>query len=142
MNVGLPFTVLMLVATACSTTVLSLDVGTCFHDGDAITDQRSEVTDVPVVDCGGPHDNEVYSTYQMADGVYPGEERVYDTADSECLASFEDYVGTSFEASQLDFGWLAPTQQTWDEANDREVICFLYDRDFAKLTGSMRSAGI
>lgn len=133
---------LALFATACSPSVLSLETGTCFDDGDAITNELSEVTDVPVVDCAEPHDNEVYYTYQMNDGSYPGDDRVFDIADTECLASFEPFVGASYETSQLDFGWLVPTEQTWNEANDREIICFLYDLELAKLTGSMQGSGI
>ncbi len=132
---------LALALAACSPTVLSLDVGTCFDDWDDITTQQ-EVTELPTVDCAEPHDNEVYSKFQMNDGSFPGTDRATDIAIEECEASFEPYVGTPYLDSSLDFGWLIPTQESWDEANDREIICFLYDLQLNELTGSMKGSGI
>jgi len=119
---------------------LALDVGTCFDDGDELG-SVSEVRDVPIVDCDVPHDNEVYFTFQLNDGSYPGSERVFDIADKECFGSFEPYVDEAYETSQLEFGWLVPTEEAWEEANDREIICFLYDLGLNKLAGSMEGSG-
>jgi hypothetical protein len=43
--------------------------------------------------------------------------------------------------SRLDFGALFPTEETWAE-DDTEVICFVWDVEFLKLTGSMQGSGI
>ena len=59
-----------------------------------------------------------------------------------CVAEFESYVGATYEESALDFSFLTPTQETWDDLDDRTVGCFLYDFGLAKLTGSMKDSGI
>ncbi len=63
------------------------------------------------------------------------------TADEMCHADFDQFVGTPWEDSLLDYGWLHPTEDSWDDG-DRVVTCFLYDADFQKLTRSMESSGV
>ena len=134
--------VLMVLASACSATVLSLDVGECFDDWDGSLDGATqEVSDVPVVDCAEPHDNEVYSVSNMPAGSFPGDTAIEDWTIARCEETFDRYVGTAYVDSRLDFGALFPTQDTWDDG-DTEVICFLWDIEFLKLTGSMQGSGI
>jgi hypothetical protein len=33
-----------------------------------------------------------------------------------------------------------PTEASWNEDDDREIICALYNADLSKLTGSMEGA--
>lgn len=120
---------------ACTASVLTLDVGTCFDDPESF----DEVTDVPVTDCADPHDNEVFSTFDIPDGDYPGDEAVNAAAENGCLAAFEPYVGLDYASSVYDIGWFTPTQDSWD-AGDREVICFVYEVTFAKITGSVQGS--
>jgi hypothetical protein len=49
--------VAMLVLSACSAEVLTLAVGTCFDDPDEF--DLVDSSDVPIVECDVPHDNEV-----------------------------------------------------------------------------------
>ncbi len=81
--------VLVLSATACSGTVLKLGVGTCFDDPETF----EEVEDVPVVDCGDPHDNEVIANVDLTGDDYPGQEQVENRASQICYDNFSDYVG-------------------------------------------------
>lgn len=139
-----PLTVLLvaLVAAGCgflnSGNVFELAVGDCFDDSSG-TD--TELSDVPVVDCAEPHDNEVFFTFDMADGDFPGDDAILAEAESRCLPAFEDYVGLDYASSQLDIFPITPTEGSWSNG-DREVICALYDLDLAKLEGSMQGSGI
>jgi hypothetical protein len=56
---------------------------------DAFYDDNSEgVSDVPTVDCSEPHDNEVFATYDIPDGDFPGEEAIVAAAEEECIELF------------------------------------------------------
>jgi len=121
--------------TGCASGVLTLDVGTCFDDPESF----DEVTDVPVVDCADPHDNEVIGNFDLPDGGYPGDDVVADRAQTGCLGRFEPYVGVDYASSIYDLGWFTPTADSWD-AGDREVICFVYAVDFSRIEGSVRGS--
>ena len=121
--------------TACTASVLTLDIGTCFDDPESF----DEVTDVPVVECGEPHDNEVFTTFDIPGDEYPGDDAVNNAAENGCLAGFEPYVGLDYASSVYDIGWFTPTQDSWD-TGDREVICFVYEVTFAKITGSVQGS--
>jgi len=132
--------VLAFVAAACGGgNVFDLSVGTCFNDEDLT---ETEVTDVPIVECADPHDNEVYYLFDMADGVFPGIDQVRTTALDGCIAAFDGYVGLDYQSSELVATFLAPSSGSWDQQNDREVVCFLFQIDLEKLTGSMRDSGV
>ncbi|MBN4047572.1 septum formation family protein [Acidimicrobiaceae bacterium AH-315-P05] len=119
------------ISAACSSgNVFAIEVGQCFND----PDNFEEVSDVEMVDCSDPHDNEAYHVYDMTQDDFPGDAAVQDLAQIECVARFDAYVGSDYATSSLDIGAFFPTNETWDQ-NDREVICFLYDLDFSKLTG-------
>jgi hypothetical protein len=118
---------------ACSSGVLELEVGTCFDDpGDSF----DEVSEVPVVDCNTPHDNEVFANQDLTGSEYPGREQVQNRADAICLENFSSYVGIAYEDSIYDIGSLYPSEDTWN-VGDREVICFAYDLSLEKITGSI-----
>ena len=130
------FTIL---AAACGQgNVFSLEVGTCFDDEDS---GSGEVSDVPIVDCSDPHDNEVYYLFDMPDGDFPGSNAIEEQAIDGCLASFDSYVGRSYETSVLDIAWITPTEPSWD-GGDREIVCILYDLTLAKLMRSMQGSGV
>lgn len=127
---------LLVVACSSEGDVFSLEVGACFDDpGDL-----EQVSEVPVVDCAEPHDNEVYGVFDLPDGDFPGIEAVQDAAVDGCLGErFESYVGTPYPESEIFASALWPTDASWSEG-DREVVCFLFEPD-EKLIGSQRNAG-
>jgi hypothetical protein len=114
--------------------VFSLDVGDCFDDP---TPESSEVTDVELVGCDSPHDNEVYATFELPDTDFPGPDEVFETALAGCAERFEDLIGAPVGEGDLDATLLAPTEQSWTSRDDREVICYLVDASGAKLEGSV-----
>jgi hypothetical protein len=119
-------------------------VGDCFHDPQVqTTGDVTGIADVAAVPCSTPHDNEVFYLHDLSRQFsdFPGVAQLDEASSATCLAQFEPYVGEDYESSRLNYTWLAPTQETWDENDDREVVCALFDNDRLKLTGSMKGSG-
>jgi hypothetical protein len=138
-NLAASLLALGVVAASCGddgTSVFDLGVGDCFDDEDLTAEV---ITDVPLVSCSEPHDNEIYFEYSMTDAEDPGRQAALDAADQRCLGQFEPYVGIDFFQSDLDIFSIIPTPESWPEG-DRGVLCALYASDLSKLTGSMRGA--
>lgn len=115
--------------------MFQLRPGDCYNE--VLAD---EVETLPMVDCDAPHDNEAYASYEVEAEFYPGELAFENEAIARCGPLFEEYVGSSYEISRLDFGWLFPTIESWIDG-DRRIDCVLFDYDYNKLTGSMRNSG-
>ncbi len=124
-----------LVLAACGgTAVDDVGIGDCFDDPDS-----QIVASLDLIDCAEPHDNEVFASVNMSGASFPGDDGVADFAFEACFDPFEVYVGESYADSPLDYIYLGPTQESWDDG-DREVLCILYSADLAKLTGSAKSS--
>jgi hypothetical protein len=82
----------------------------------------------------------VYAVHEMSDTTYPGFDSTGERADDLCIDDFEPFVGTPYETSELDIGWLVPTDTSWANG-DREIICFVYRVDLDKMTGTMDGLG-
>ena len=140
-RVGAALALVVLLAACSQGNVFSLDEGTCFDDVDEFfAAGGGEVGDVPIVECDGPHDNEVYALFDIEGEEHPGAEAVEAAALDGCFDRFASYVGREYETSRFDFAWLTPTPRSWEEG-DREVVCFLYDVDLAVLEGSAAGSG-
>lgn len=99
-----------------------ITVGDCFNEtGDEI------VSDVPTIDCALPHDYEVYASIQLDKAVWPGDDEIFSLADDACLAPFATWVGIPFENSTLDYTYYVPTEDGWNNYDDREVSCIMFD---------------
>lgn len=118
-----------------TTHVFSLQVGDCFDD----EEDNEVVSDVPTVPCSEPHDNEIYHSFLLPEGEFPGDEAVDAAADETCFAKFESFVGTDYETSELDYFPLTPLEDSWNEFGDREIICALWD-PAGKTSGSLEGA--
>jgi hypothetical protein len=123
--------------------VFDFKVGDCFQDPENLSTGSAGVADVSAVPCTVLHDNEVFALFDVSGRFdsWPGTPGLETVADEVCFDAFEPYVGLDFESSRLSFVWLLPSQETWEENDDREVVCILYDVELAKLTGSMRNSG-
>ena len=126
------------ITSAGAVSAFEMRVGDCFDD-EAF--EVSEVSEVPAVPCGDPHDNEVYSTFDI-DGAWPGEARVEELAFEGCYDRFTRVIGKSYEESVLDYTAMYPSAASWKQLDDREVICVAYHMDFDKLTGSVIGSGL
>ena len=111
-------------------------MGDCFDDPTDAT-----ITELELIDCSQPHDNEVYANLQVEETLFPGSEVLEAFAFDACLAPFESYVGEPYADSPLDYWFLTPTEESWNRGGDRAITCVLYAADLSKLTGSARNAG-
>lgn len=114
--------------------VFSLRVGDCLSDT-----ADEEVTSVPTVPCAEPHDNEAYATTQLPDGDYPGEDAVATAGDTYCYEQFPTFVGMAYEESALEYSTMLPTQVSWEQGDDREVLCLVYSPE-GQTTGTLKGA--
>lgn len=121
------------------TSVFDLESGDCF---DASGDQVDTVT---ILDCGTPHTYEAFAIFNheaAIDAPYPGDEALLEYADSACQPYFEDYVGIAYADSQYWITSVTPSRQTWEEADDREIVCALkLGEDAEETTGSAEGTG-
>ena len=114
--------------------------GTCLQVDD---DLPAEVTRLPVVPCAEPHTHELYAVVPFDEGdVFPGIEALDAFAQRECLRAFNDFVGIQAFDSSLFFSWMVPTLGSWNNDDDRDVLCVLGDFQGGQMVGSMRGAKI
>lgn len=113
-----------------------LAVGDCiplFDYGD-----EDEIFELPVVPCDQPHTDEVYFTYQAEDGEFPGDDELLESAWDGCVAEFENFVGISYEMSELDIYSYQPTKASWTRLRDRTVHCIIFS--YEDVTGTLQNA--
>jgi hypothetical protein len=115
------------------TDVYSIVVGDCLDD-----QSSTEVLEVPLVDCAAPHDFEVYTDFAIAGDTFPGQDELDEQADTGCFDAFEPFVGTSYEESQLEYTYYAPTESSWT-AGDRLISCMILD-PAGKSSGTLAGA--
>lgn len=97
---------------------IQLAVGDCFNNVDE---------DYEVVSCDDPHYAEAYRVADHPDQTfYPGAARLADWAEPFCYRHFESYTGAAYQDSKLEFGYLYPTEGSWN-GGDREVVCFVFN---------------
>lgn len=117
----------------------ALEVGTCLQQP-----ATADFDDVPTVSCSEPHDFEVIGHVLLADGTYPGEQVLYETAVDGCLPVFEDYVGTSYDTSIWWLNAFTPTSERWS-GGDRVATCLVFqyasDDEIMRVTRSARNDG-
>ena len=117
--------------------VFSIRMGDCLNSTEG-NGTEEELSSIPIVPCGEPHEDEVYSSFQLTGTDYPGEDAILDQVESTCLPDFDAFVGLEYEQSTLDFWPMYPTTMSWDQG-DREVICAVYD-PAGKVTGTLEGA--
>lgn len=100
----------------------SADVGDCLNS-ESLT-EGDEVTSLPTVSCDEAHDAEVFFSYDLEEGDFPGLEAITESAEERCVAAFSDYVGIDYEESELWANFIYPQEEVWEKADDREVLCF------------------
>ena len=121
------------VTESSSIDIFALKVGDC-----KMKSESGLIESADVVPCGEPHDEEVYFEITMDDGEFSDE--AVDTATQGCIGdAFTDFVGVIWDESTLDVYPITPTQDTWDQYNDRIVQCVISD-PAGPVTGSLAGA--
>jgi hypothetical protein len=120
---------------------LRIRVGDCFLDPMS----GSTIEAVDAVPCSQPHMFEVYAAFNLAFGTddpFPGGSAVDGLVDDGCYSRFFEFVGLGYEESIFDFSALYPTNLSWDEVDDREVLCLISNHDGSMKSGTARNARI
>lgn len=117
----------------------SLQAGDCFNDPDP--GSPTQVTALEAVPCDEEHNNEVFHVFQLDDGDFPGADEVKQLGLDGCEPELEGYVGATAEDAGLAIVPVTPTEQSWNDKDDRTVLCALYKADGSKLTGSLEGSG-
>ena len=116
-------------------TILHLGVGQCLN-GDL------EELPVTVVSCRAVHDGEVYAVleHDAGPGVgYPGSDALMSYGHERCDQAFAEYVGISYEESELDLITHWPTEDAWN-AGIRRMVCVAGYLDGSSLDRSIRGS--
>ncbi|WP_196804603.1 septum formation family protein [Cellulomonas sp. URHD0024] len=114
---------------ATSIAVFDAKIGDCFL---APEDIAVEVTHLSRVTCATPHQQESYALPTYIDPgtaktakTFPGDAALKSFADGKCAEKFQDYVGVDYRDSSLYFTYLVPSARSWQQDDDRKVICFV-----------------
>lgn len=121
-----------------SNSTFSLAKGDCFNaPGGSLEGLAYDVDTVP---CARAHDGEVFASFQLPAGSYPGDDRVTDAADDKCYALQDSYAMDAWALpDDVDVYYLTPTRESW-RLGDHEVTCVFGNVDArSSLTGSLRN---
>jgi hypothetical protein len=113
---------------------LGLEVGDCF---------RGEMPEFDIVDCEEPHDAEVFGLddHHAAEGApYPGRAELSFVTDQRCVEAYASHVGESIQETEWRILIVEPSEESWDERDDRAFLCALVSTDDA-LVGSQQGTG-
>jgi hypothetical protein len=128
------------IATEGAVDAFSVALGDCLNEPPVEGDEAEVVESVRAAPCDQPHTGEVFALFDLPDGDFPGDDAVTTAAEEGCLEEFDAFVGLAYEESALDFYTLQPTQDSWEQAEDREVVCVLEDPETPEVTGSLKGA--
>ncbi len=119
-----------------------LSVGDCVasveENGPTPAPSAAPLESLPVADCSEPHSLEVFASFVLPSGPFPGDSLIIDAATDGCLAEFESFVGLPAYESTLSVKSVYPTQNSWLNG-DREVLCLISD-PAGPTTGSLHGA--
>lgn len=139
------------ILTACSgsktpgtnVSVFTVNVGECFEAPGEVQAELSKIRRVP---CAAQHVREAYAIvdYKAPAGTtstdaYPGADALSVYAKGVCAQQYKPYVGVDYLDSSLFFTYLFPSARSWEQDDDRKIICFVTTTG-APLTGSVKGS--
>ena len=105
--------------------IQDLTLGSCFQD---LPDGPGPYAGVEVVDCSGPHDNQLVAVFELADREWPGDLVIAEEAQARCRDIGRNSVERAGgDPASWDYWVLVPTRQGWVLYDDRVVQCMAYD---------------
>jgi hypothetical protein len=117
-------------------TVDSLNPGDCVAE----LEEGGTVSLLRTVNCDSSHAGEVFATFELPDGPFPGSDAVRADASAGCVERFGGYVGVDYFDSRLEVFTIAPREErVWDET--RRVTCLVVEPDLSPMVGSVRNSG-
>ena len=97
------------------------------QDGDCLVDLDLTATDFAWTTCDQPHDGEVFASYDLPIGEFPGADLIDSLADSLCFGQgFTDFIGLPYAESVIDAMKSTPTADTWPLGH-RRISCIATD---------------
>jgi hypothetical protein len=119
--------------------IADVQAGDCFDLNDGL--DVEEVGDIRAIPCGEPHTFEAYYMTDLEDGPFPSRSALDAAFESECLPSFESYVGRDYASSELYATSFEPTPEGWQQG-DHAILCVISTENAeTALTGSVRDSG-
>ncbi|WP_157083929.1 septum formation family protein [Millisia brevis] len=116
--------------TAPSTTVTGQDTDIfAIRVGDCLTQEVGSGTtsSTEIIPCSEPHSGEIYASFNSSAATFPGTDAMNSEAEDGCVVRFTDFVGIPWQQSTLAISYFVPTNDSWDLANDREILCIIED---------------
>ena len=115
---------------------LEVSAGECLFVTEGLA---AQVADLPVIDCTKPHTHEIFATViDKTDQVFPGMATLEQLAETRCYGEFEGYVGISPFDSSLFVTWIVPSLGSWNDKDDRSILCVLGPSKGGQLTASVK----
>ena len=96
-----------------------LRVGDCI----AAISSAAQFESLPVVPCDEPHEAQVFHAFSVTGEDYPGMTEVDRQADEGCGAALVDVLSHRNDLFDLAYAFFTPTEDGWNELDDREVLC-------------------
>ncbi|WP_116949454.1 DUF4190 domain-containing protein [Jiangella endophytica] len=116
-----------------SLSTYDVEIGDCLN-GLRDVEDASSVTSLPAVPCTEAHEGEVFASFELAAGDYPGLDGITAQADARCAAALLTYSPRAYENPEIGLSYLYPQQPSWPR--DREVVCIAVAVE-GTLTGSL-----
>jgi hypothetical protein len=131
-------------SSSTSVSVFDVKPGQCFVAPSNVKAELSNLTKTP---CKNPHTQESYAsvayvasaTGATTSSAFPGNEVLSAFAQGACAQRYSTYVGVDYLDSKLFFTYLLPSARSWEQNNDRNVLCFVTTTG-AKLTASVKGS--
>ena len=92
---------------------------------------------VIVLSCATAHDAEVFATYSLPAGPWPGASAVQQNAGNGCASRLDSYLNPQLATAALAQEYVYPNQAAW-QAGERTVVCEVRAVS-GQLTGSVRA---
>ncbi len=112
--------------------VFGLRPGECVNPG-------ANGLSVTVLSCATPHDAEVFATFTLPAGAWPGAAAVQQDAGSGCEIRLSNYLNPQLATADLTQEYVYPNRAAW-QAGERTVVCEVRAVS-GQLTGSVRAKG-
>lgn len=93
--------------------------------------------DVTILSCATPHGAEVFATFSLPAGAWPGASAVQQDAGNGCVNRFGSYLNPQLATAALTQEYVYPNQAAW-QAGERTVVCEVRAVS-GQLTGSVRA---
>mgnify|MGYP000847578655 CR=1 FL=1 len=91
--------------------------------------------------CASSHRSEVVGVVAIPSQRMPTADDIDYYADGACLLAFQEYVGSTYEDSILDYFAVRPSEAAW-RAGDRRLFCVADTTDAPAGTGSVKGSGL